>query len=66
MTQFAPRLVNADDIKYFYVVAALDQDSAQRVVDLLEHPPAEQKYAVLKRRLLDTFDLSDNKRTAGY
>ena len=30
---------------------ALDQDSDQRVIDLLEAPPAENKYAALKQRL---------------
>ena len=46
-------------------MAAPDQDSAQKVVDLLAHQPAEQKYAALKRRLLDIFDLSNDKRAAG-
>ena len=36
---FALQQVAADDTKYFYVVTVLDQDSAQRVVDLLEHLP---------------------------
>ena len=57
--QFALRQVTADNTKYFYVVAALDQDSAQRVIDLLEDPPRDHKYRALKKRLLDTFDLSD-------
>ena len=60
--QFALRQVTADNTKYFYVVAALDQDSAQRVIDLLEDPPRDHKYLALKKRLLDTFDLSDNAR----
>ena len=60
--QFALRQVTADNTKYFYVVAALDQDSAQRVIDLLEDPPRDRKYLALKKRLLDTFDLSDSAR----
>ena len=62
--QFSLRQVTADNTKYFYVVAALDQDSAQRVIDLLEDPPRDYKYLALKKRLLDTFDLSDNGRAA--
>ena len=62
--QFALRQVTADNPKYFYVVAALDQDSAQRVIDLLEDSPRDHKYLALKERLLDTFDLSDNERAA--
>ena len=62
--QFALRQVTADNTKYFYVVAALDQDSAQRVIDLLEDPPRDHKYLALKKRLLNTFDLSDNERAA--
>ena len=41
--QFALRNITADDTKYYYVVAALDQDSAQRVIDFLENPPEENK-----------------------
>ena len=37
--QFALMQVTADNTKYFYVVAALDQDSAQKVIDLLENSP---------------------------
>ena len=33
--QFALRQVTAGSTKFFYVVAALDQDSAQLVIDLL-------------------------------
>ena len=62
--QFALRQITADVTKYYYVVAALDQDSTQRVIDFLENPPAENKYAELKRRLLQTFDLSANERAA--
>ena len=54
VVQFALRQVTADKAEYFYVVAALDQDSAQTVNNFLEQPPAKQKYATLKRRLLDS------------
>ena len=56
------RQVITDDTKCICIVMAPDQVSSQRLIDFLEHPPAEQKYAALKRRLLDSFDLSDNER----
>ena len=62
--QFALRQVIADNTKYFYAIAASDQDSSQRVIDLLEDPPRDHKYLALEKRLLDTFDLSDNERAA--
>ena len=34
--QFALRNITADDTKYFYVVAALDQETASRLIDFLE------------------------------
>ena len=62
--QFALRQFTADNTKYFYLVAALDQDSAQRVIGLLEDLPRDHKYLALKKHLLDTFDLSDNECAA--
>ena len=62
--QFSLRQATADNTKYFYVVAALDQDSAQRVIDLLEDPPRYHKYLALKKLLLDIFDLPDNELAA--
>ena len=49
--QFALRQVTADNTKYFYVVAALDQDPAQRVIDFLKDPPRDHKYLALKYTL---------------
>ena len=62
--QFALRHVTADDTKYYYVVAALDQETAQRLLSLLENPPPDDKYQGLKQRLLATFDLSQQERAA--
>ena len=62
--QFVLRHVTADDTKYFYVVATLDQETAQRLLSLLEIPPANDKYQALKQRLLATFDLSQQERAA--
>ena len=52
------RGITADDTKYYYVLAALDQDTATRLLDLVNHPPADNKYQTLKGRLADAFGLS--------
>ena len=62
--QFALRYVTADDTKYYYVVAALDQETARRLLSLLVNSPANDKYQDLKQRLLVTFDLSQQERAA--
>ena len=51
-------------IKYYYILASLDQDTAARVLDLLENPHAEGKYQAIKARLLDTFGLSELERAS--
>ena len=43
--QFNLRGITADDTKYYYVVAALDQDTATRVLDLISQPPDDNKYS---------------------
>ena len=49
---------------YYYVLSALDQDAAQRLIDLLDNPPEDNKYTTLKERLLDTFKLLENECAA--
>ena len=60
--QFAVRNVTADNTKYHYVVAALDQATVLRVIDVLEDPPQHNKYDNLKRRPTDIFGLSRRQR----
>ena len=60
--QFAVRNVTADNTKYHYVVAALDQATALGVIDVLEDPPQHNKYDNLKRRLTYIFGLSRRQR----
>lgn len=62
--QFCLRKIEADETRYFYVVAALDQDTATRVLDLVNHPPDNGRYQALKSRLLDTFGLSPRQRAS--
>ena len=60
--QFALKNITADVTKYHYVVAALDQSTALRVIDVLEDPPQHGKYDNLRRRLTDVFGLSPRQR----
>ena len=60
--QFAPRCITADKTMYFYVLAALDQGTATRLLDIINNPPASDKYKTLKERLLGTYGLSVRER----
>ena len=62
--QFALRHVVSDETKYYYVLTAIDQNTPQRLLDLLSDPPAAGKYTAIKQRLLNTFGLSETDRTA--
>ena len=46
------------------VLAALDQATATRVLDLISGPPTDAKYKTLKDRLLDTFGLSKQEHAS--
>ena len=60
--QFALRKITQDETKYYYVVAALDADTATRANILLRQPPATEKYAAVKKFLLDAFEFSEAER----
>jgi hypothetical protein len=62
--QFHIRQVVADATKYYYVVGALDQDTASRIADILDDPPADNKYQAIKDRLVGAFDLTESQRAA--
>lgn len=62
--QFTLRRITQDETKYCHLVAALDQQSAERFLDVLEKPPATDKYGQLKARLLGTFGLSRQQRAS--
>ena len=49
--QFSVRNIVADDTKYNYVVAALSDDMANSVADVLLEPPATGKYEAIKNAL---------------
>ena len=60
--QFALRRITDDATKYYYVVAALGNSTALRVVSLLQNPPQDDKYDTLKTLLLGTFELTASER----
>lgn len=60
--QFTLRNITQDDTRYYHTVAALDQQTASRVISLLECPPASAKYVALKSALLDTYTLTEAER----
>ena len=49
--QFTICGITADPTKYAYIIAALDQDTASRLLDLLSNPPTDNKYETIKIRL---------------
>ncbi|XP_054862562.1 uncharacterized protein LOC129347893 [Amphiprion ocellaris] len=59
---FHLRGVDADDSRYYLVVAALDQQSTRRVMSLLRSPPDSGKYAALKQLLVRRYCLSSAER----
>ncbi|XP_045127726.1 uncharacterized protein LOC123514144 [Portunus trituberculatus] len=62
--QFHIRQITADTTKYYYVVSALDQDTAGRIIDYLRQPPATDKYEGIKTLLNETFGLSRRVRAS--
>ena len=62
--QFTLRGITADETKYFYVLASLDQETATRLLDLVRSPPSDNKYTTLKDRLINTFGLNERERAS--
>lgn len=62
--QFELRKTTADETKYYHILAALDQSTVTRLLDLISAPPHDNKYLALKACLVDTFGLSKRERAA--
>jgi hypothetical protein len=60
--QFALRKISADETKYYYVIAALDTDTATRAARFMRNPPLNNKYEALKAFLVRAYSLSDSER----
>jgi len=65
-TQFQTRQppITADNMKYNYVVAALDYSTAVEVKPLLLRPPPTDKYNAIKKALMDAFTKSQDQKDA--
>ncbi|XP_017488990.1 PREDICTED: uncharacterized protein LOC108377238 [Rhagoletis zephyria] len=48
--------IRSDGAKYKYVLVHLDETALPFVADIITSPPDEDKYAVLKERLISTFE----------
>lgn len=62
--QFNLKNITTDATKYFYVVAALDQEAAGRLLGTLRTPPEANKYDTLKQQLLKAYGLTRRDRAA--
>ena len=49
--------ISSDDTKYYHTLLALDQETAQQLLDLITSLPEDNKYTTLKQRLTETFGL---------
>ena len=60
--QFHIRGITTEETKYYYVVSALDSDTATGVLPILTSLPTDNKYSII--RLLSAYDLSEYERAA--
>ena len=58
-SQFLLRGITADDTKYAHVVASLPAEVSERVMDVLEEPPEENKYENLRTALCEAYSRSE-------
>lgn len=52
----------SDEVKYNLIVAKLNKEIIQQVTDILVSPPATNKYAALKTRLLSVYEETENRK----
>ena len=62
--QFQLRNIKTDETMYYNSLFSFDQETAQRIADLITNLPNEGKYNTLKHRLLHTFGLSKAERAS--
>lgn len=60
--QFTNSRIKDDCTKYNIIVAALDAETLKCVSDLVIKPPATEKYALLKKNLIERLQDSEEKR----
>lgn len=61
-SQFVLANITTDETKYSYVVAALNEDMALEVQDILVLPPSTDRYTTLKNALITRLSQSEAKR----
>lgn len=61
-SQFVLAQITTDETKYSYVVAALTEDLAAEVQDILASPPETERYAAIKNALIMRLSQSEAKR----
>lgn len=60
--QFFNAKITADETKFYTVVGSIEGDILTQVSDVVLKPPTSDKYETLKKRLLETFGDSDQKK----
>ena len=60
--QFEIRSISSSRSKFYHAVAALPQDVAGQVLDLIRAPPRDDPYLVLRTRLVRLFTLNEYQR----
>ena len=60
--QFDIRNITSSRSKFYHAVAALPQDVAGQVLDLIRSPPKDDPYQVLRDRLVRLYTLNDYQR----
>jgi len=60
--QFALSGITNDTTKYFHVISAVDTGILSQVADIIQTPPATEKYDTLKTRLIDISTDSKDKK----
>lgn len=61
-SEFLLYRIRSDDVKYNSVIRHLDQQALATVADIVENPPASEKYTRLKEALISRFSDSEEKR----
>lgn len=61
-TLFENKGIIRDNTKYEYLIVSLPQDVIMSVIDIVQNPPQEDRYATLKSKLLERHTLSEQKK----
>lgn len=60
--QFVTGSIISDETKYYYVVAALDEQMLKLVSDIVERPPTQNKYQTIRDSLIQILSDSEAQR----